>query len=60
MIINQIKNSYFVYENFFSSKDLAEIKKSLLDTLQYIKKDNEKDLAKKYYKIKNLVKKLKR
>ena len=53
------KNGYYIYKNFFSKSDLKEIKKSLLDTLNYIKKDNEKDLVKKYYKIKNFSKKLK-
>ena len=60
LVIREIKkNGYYIYENFFSPNDLKEIKNSLLDTLHYIKKDNEKDLAKKYYKIKKYSKKLK-
>ena len=51
--IKEIKeNGYYIYENFFSKKDLDEIKNSLLQTLHYIKKDKEKDLQKKYYSIK--------
>jgi len=60
LIIKKIKNDgYFIFENFFSEKNLKEIKKSLLETLNYIKRDNEKDLVKKYYKIKKFNKKLK-
>ena len=44
LIIKKIKNDgYFIFENFFSKKNLKEIKKSLLETLNYIKRDNEKD-----------------
>ena len=58
--IKEIKeNGYYIYENFFSKKDLNEIKNSLLQTLHYIKKDKEKDLQKKYYSIKKYSPKLK-
>lgn len=60
LIIKKIKkDGYFVFENFFSENNLKEIKKSLLETLNYIKRDSEKDLVKKYYKIKEFNKKLK-
>lgn len=59
-IINEIKSKgYYVFEDFFTKKNLNEIKGSLLDTLHYIKKDKEKDLQKKYYKIKKFNPKLK-
>ena len=59
-IINEIKeNGFYIFENFFSDNDLDEIKHSLLQTLHYIKKDEENDLTKKYYQIKNLSPKLK-
>ena len=59
-IIKKIReNGFFIFENFFSQDDLKEIKKSLLDTLNYVKSDNEKDLVRKYYKIKKFNKKLK-
>jgi len=53
------KDGYFVFENFFSEDDLKEMKNSLLETLNYIKRDNEKNLVKKYYKIKKFNQKLK-
>ena len=59
-IINQIKkNGYFIFENYLDKKDLKEIKESLLDTLNYIKKGKEKNLVKKYYSIKKYSPKLK-
>ena len=53
------KNGYYIFENYFSDHDLIKIKDSLLNTLHYIKPDNEKDLQKKYYQIKKLNPKLK-
>ena len=53
------KNGYFVFKDFLSKKDLSEIKESLLDTLNYVKKSPHKDLKSKYYFIKNYNKKLK-
>ena len=59
-IINQIKkDGYFIFENFLDVKEINEIKNSLAETLNYIKPDKEKDLVKKYYKIKKFNKKLK-
>ena len=59
-IIKEIKeNGYYVFENFFSVEALDEIKHSLIQTLHYIKKDNETDLTKKYYQIKKFNPKLK-
>ena len=47
-VIREIKeNGYYIYENFFSKKDLDEIKNSLLQTLHYIKKDKEKEVKSK-------------
>jgi len=60
MISSEIKkNGYYVFENYFSSKELKEIKESLVRTLNYIKPDKEKNLQRKYYKIKSFDKKLK-
>lgn len=53
------KDGYFIFKNFFNKKDLNEIKISLWETLNYIKSDGEKNLIKKYYKIKKFNKKLK-
>ena len=59
-VIKEIKsNGFYVYENFYTKKDINEIKKSLLDSLNYIKKTNQKDLQKKYYEIKKFNQKLK-
>ncbi len=59
-IIKNIKdNGYYIFKNFFNEKSLNEIKNSLWETLNYIKKDNEKNLISKYYKIKKFNKKLK-
>ena len=55
--INQ--KGYTVIENFYNKKKLSEIKKSLLDILNYVRPSKEKDLQKKYYKIKKLNPKLK-
>lgn len=56
---NLIDNGYYIFENYFHKKELSEIKSSLLETLNYIEKDNIKDLQKKYYKIKKKKPKLK-
>ena len=46
-IINQIKkNGYFIFENYLSAKEINEIKKSLSETLNYIKPDKEKNFVK--------------
>ena len=59
-IINEIKkNGYFVHNNFLSKKNLDEIKESLLDTLNYVKKSSHSNLTSKYYSIKKYNKKLK-
>ena len=46
------KNGYYILENYLNNQDLDKIKKSLIKTLHYIKPDEETDLPKKYYKIK--------
>ena len=43
------KNGYYVFEEYFSKKDLKEIKDTLLRTLNYIKPCKEANLQKKYY-----------
>jgi len=59
-IIEEIKkNGYYIFPNYFSTKDLKKIKSSLLRILHYIKPDSEQDLQKKYYQIKKFNPKLK-
>lgn len=59
-IKEKIKNDgFYIFKNFFNKKDLKEIKRSLWETLNYIKADKEKNLVKKYYQIKKFNKKLK-
>jgi hypothetical protein len=53
------KNGYYIFNNYFSHKELNDIKNSLLNTLQYIKQDKERNLQKKYYQIKKFDNKLK-
>ena len=49
-IIEEVKNNgYYVFKNYFSSQNLKKIKKTLLDTLNYIKPGNEHDLQKKQF-----------
>ena len=59
-IANNIKkDGYIILPNFFTKEELQNLKKSLLDTLNYIDNDSEKDLQKKYYQIKKDYPKLK-
>jgi len=59
-IIKEIKkNGYYILKNFYKNSELESIKKSLLNTLNYIKYSDEKDLQKKYYQIKKYNSKLK-
>lgn len=59
-ILNELKeNGVSIIENYLDKQDLNEIEQSLLDTLNYIDSDNEKDLKKKYFKIKSSHPKLK-
>ena len=59
-IIKEIKEKgFYIFKNFFTKENLDDIKFSLLQTLQYIKKDDETDLQKKYYQIKKFNPKLK-
>jgi len=54
-IINEInKHGYYVIKDFFNKKRLNYIKNSLLNILNYIYKDGETDLQKKYYTVKRL------
>ena len=53
-IIESIKKQgYFKFENYFNSKELKEIKNSLLYTLNYIDGKKDTNLIKKYFKIRN-------
>ena len=53
-IIEKVKeNGFYIFENYFDEKDINKIKKTLLDTLNYIKPNEEQDLQKKYYQIRN-------
>lgn len=53
------KNGYYIFDKYFEPKELRDIKNSLLNTLNYIKKSKEKNLQKKYYQIKKFDNKLK-
>ena len=58
--IEEIKvKGFCILDNFLSKEDLDKIKNSLLKALHYIQPDDEKDLQKKYYKIKKYNPKLK-
>ena len=53
-IIEEIKKEGFcILENCYTTKDLDEMKSSLLHSLNYIKPDEETDLQKKYYKVRD-------
>ena len=59
-IKNEInRNGYYIFKNYFSTQELNQIKQSLINTLHYIKPNDEKDLQKKYYQIKKFNPKLK-
>tara|TARA_A100001015_G_scaffold321643_1_gene453672 strand:- start:2179 stop:2970 length:792 start_codon:yes stop_codon:yes gene_type:complete len=59
-IIKSINNNgYYIIKDFFNKKRLDYIKSSLINILNYIYKDNETDLQKKYYTVKKLFPKLK-
>ena len=59
-ILNEInENGFSIIENYFDKPDLKIIEQNLLDTLNYIDFDTEKDLKKKYFKIKKENPKLK-
>ena len=59
-IINNLEeDGYTIIENYFGAHELAEIKNSLLETLNYIHPSDETDLSKKYYEVKNFNSKLK-
>ena len=59
-LIEEIRNNGFcIIKDLFSKQDLDKIKNSLLETLHYIKPDDEQDLQKKYYQIKKYNPKLK-
>ena len=43
------ENGYYEFKNYLSKSELEKIKKSLVETLNYIHPSNQKDLQKKYY-----------
>ena len=53
------ENGFTIIKNFLNKKKLNNVKKSLLEMLNYIEYSKEKDLQKKYYEIKNKHPKLK-
>ena len=53
------EHGYYIFKDYFNKERLKFIKNSLLNILDYIHKDNQKDLQKKYYTIKKLFPKLK-
>ena len=59
-VIKEIKlNGFYVYENFYTKKDINEIKKSLFRLVKLYKKNKSKRSSKKYYEIKKFNHKLK-
>jgi hypothetical protein len=50
---------YYEFKNYLSKKDVDTVKETLLNSLNYIKKSNEKNLQKKYYEVKKFNNKLK-
>jgi hypothetical protein len=52
-------NGYFEFKNYLTKKDIKKVEETLLTTLNYIKKSNQKNLQKKYYEIKKYSPKLK-
>ena len=53
-IAKKIKNEgYYIFENFLNKEDLLEIKNSLSDSLNFIKKNKKKNLIDRYYGVKN-------
>ena len=53
------KNGYFVFKNYFSKKDLKDIKDTLLRTLNYIKPGKKAHYKKNTITSKNLILNLK-
>ena len=54
-----LKQGYYVFHNYLSASDIKKIKKTLLETLNYIDNKNDKNLKQKYFKIRNTKPKLK-
>ena len=53
------KNGYYEIKNYLTTKDLNIIKKSLVDSLNYIRPSKEKNLQKNITRLKSLIKNLK-
>ena len=54
-----LEYGYYEFKNYLSKKDVDTVKETLLNSLNYIKKINEKNLQKKYYEVKKFNNKLK-
>ena len=52
-------NGYYEFNNYLSKKEIKKVQNTLLQTLNYIKPSNQKNLQKKYYEIKKYNNKLK-
>ena len=53
------ENGYYEFKNYLKKNELEKVKKSLVDTLNYIHPSKEKNLQKKYYEVKKYNNKLK-
>lgn len=56
---NLVKNGYYEFKNYLTNSELKKVQTTLLQTLNYIKPSNQKNLQKKYYEIKKFNNKLK-
>jgi len=54
-----ITNGYYEFKDYLSKRELIIVKKTLLQTLDYIKPSKQKNLQKKYYEVKKFNSKLK-
>lgn len=52
-------NGYYEFNNYLSKIEIKKVQNTLLQTLNYIKPSNQKNLQKKYYEIKKFNNKLK-
>ena len=52
-------NGYYEFNNYLSKIEIKKVQNTLLQTLNYIKPSNQKNLQKKYYEVKKFNNKLK-
>ena len=45
-------NGYYEFNSYLSKTEIKKVQNTLLQTLNYIKPSNQKNLQKKYYEIK--------